>query len=322
MKRRAFITLLGGAAVAWPLTARAQEAHVPVVGVLRPNRQDVLETFAEPFRRYMKAIGWEEGRNIRFLFAWMGGRNERATELAGELIAQKVDLIITFGDPAIRAMQRATQAIPIVGMTDDMIGSGLAASLARPGGNTTGVSILASELDVKRLEILHEFVPQARRIAVLVDTTTISTRAQLVSAARNLGVELVPFEAQSPDEISRMLDAIATAKVAAVNVLASPLLNLARLQIIERMRVYRLPAIYQWPESGEDGALLAYGPRQVLCYRHVVSLVDKVLRGAKPADLPIEQPSKFELVVNLKTASALDMTISPALLLRADEVIE
>jgi putative tryptophan/tyrosine transport system substrate-binding protein len=322
MRRRDFITLLGGAAATWPLAARAQEAHVPVVGVLRPNRQDVLETFAEPFRRYMKAIGWEEGRNIRFLFAWMGGRNERATELAGELIAQKVDLIITFGDPAVRATQRATQAIPIVGMTDDMIGSGLAASLARPGGNTTGVSILASELDVKRLEILHEFVPQARRIAVLVDTTTISTRAQLASAARNLGVELVPFEAQSPDEISRMLDAIATAKVAAVNVLASPLLNLARLQIIERMRVYRLPAIYQWPESGEDGALLAYGPRQVLCYRHVVSLVDKVLRGAKPADLPIEQPSKFELVVNLKTASALDMTISPALLLRADEVIE
>jgi putative tryptophan/tyrosine transport system substrate-binding protein len=321
MRRRTFITLLGGAA-AWPLAARAQQPHVPVVGVLRPNRQDVLETFAEPFRRYMKAIGWEEGRNIRFLFAWMGGRNERATELAGELVAQKVDLIITFGDPAIRATQRATQAIPIVGMTDDMIGSGLAASLARPGGNTTGVSILASELDVKRLEILHEFVPQARRIAVLVDTTTISTRAQLASAARNLGVELVPFEAQSPDEISRMLDAIATAKVAAVNVLASPLLNLARLQIIERMRVYRLPAIYQWPESGEDGALLAYGPRQVLCYRHVVSLVDKVLRGAKPADLPIEQPSKFELMVNLKTASALDMTISPALLLRADEVIE
>jgi putative ABC transport system substrate-binding protein len=322
LKRREFITLLGGGAVAWPLTVRAQQPHVPVVGVLRPNRQDVLETFAEPFRRYMKAIGWEEGRNIRFLFAWMGGRNERATELAGELVAQKVDLIITFGDPAIRATQRATQAIPIVGMTDDMIGSGLAASLARPGGNTTGVSILASELDVKRLEILHEFVPQARRIAVLVDTTTISTRAQLASAARKLGVELVPFEAQSPDEISRMLDAIATAKVAAVNVLASPLLNLARLQIIERMRFYRLPAIYQWPESGEDGALLAYGPRQVLCYRHVVSLVDKVLRGAKPADLPIEQPSKFELVVNLKTASALDMTISPALLLRADEVIE
>jgi len=321
MKRREFITLLGSAAAAWPLAAGAQQP-MPVIGVLRPNSQHVVETFAEPFRRYMKAIGWEEGRNIRFLFAWTEGRSERAPALAGELVAQNVDLIITFGDPAVRAVQRATQAIPIVAMTDDMVGSGLVASLARPGGNTTGVSILASELDVKRLEILHEFIPQTRRIAVLIDTTTVATRAQLASAARALGVELVPFEAQTPDEISRMLDDIAAAKVDAVNVLASPLLNLARLQIIDRMRVYRLPAIYQWPETAEDGALLAYGPRQVLCYRHVVSLVDKVLRGAKPADLPIEQPSKYELVVNLKAASAIGMTIPPTLLLRADEVIE
>src|SRR5215475_1249183 len=204
IRRRQFITLLGGAAVAWPLAARAQP--VPVIGVLRPNRQHVVETFAEPFRRYMKAIGWEEGRNIRFLFAWTEGRNERAPALASELVAQNVDLIITFGDPAVRAVQHATQTIPIVAMTDDMVGSGLVASLARPGGNTTGVSILASELDVKRLEILHEFIPQARRIAVLIDTTTVATRAQLASAARELGVELVPFDAQSPDEVSRMLD--------------------------------------------------------------------------------------------------------------------
>jgi putative ABC transport system substrate-binding protein len=321
MKRRQFIALLGGAA-AWPFAARAEQPAMPRIGVLRPNRQHVVETFAEPFRRYMKAIGWEEGRNIRFLFAWTEGRNERAPVLAGELVAQNVDLIITFGDPAVRAVQRATQAIPIVAMTDDMVGSGLVASLARPGGNTTGVSILASELDVKRLEILHEFIPQARRIAVLIDTTTVATHAQLASAARDLGVEIVPLEAQTPDEISRMLDDIAAAKVDAVNVLASPLLNSARLQIIDRMRVYRLPAIYQWPESAEDGALLAYGPRQVLCYRHVVSLVDKVLRGAKPADPPIEQPSKYELVVNFKAASAIGMTIPPTLLLRADEVIE
>jgi len=325
IKRRNFITLLGAAAMPsllWPLAARAQQVRLPVVGVLRPNRKDVLETFAEPFRRYMKAIGWEEGRNIRFLFAWMEARGERAPVLAGELVAQNVDLIVTFGDPAIRAAQRATQAIPIVGMTDDMVGSGLAASLARPGGNTTGVSILASELDVKRLEVLHEFVPQARRIAVLADSTTISTSAQLASAARDLGVELVRFEVGSPDELARALDIIATAKVEAVNVLASPLLQVSRTQIIARMRDHRLPAIYQWPESVEDGGLLAYGPRQLLCYRHVISLVDKVLRGAKPADLPIEQPSKFELAVNLKTASALGMTIPPTLLLRADEVIE
>ena len=322
MRRREFITLLGGAAAAWPLAARAQQGRLPLVGVLRPNPKDITETFAQPFRRYMRAIGWEEGRNIRFLFVWAEGRSDRAPALAGELIAQNVDLIIAFGDPAIRAAQRATQAIPIVGMTDDMIGSGLAASMARPGGNTTGVSILASELDVKRLEILHEFVPQARRIAVLADPTTISTRAQLASGARDLGVELVQFEAQSPDEIGRALDAIAMAKVEAVNVLASPILNAARRLIIDRMHDAHLPAIYQWPETVEDGGLLSYGPRNLLCYRHVVSLVDKVLRGAKPADLPIEQPSKFELVVNLKTAGTLGMTIPPTLLLRADEVIE
>jgi putative tryptophan/tyrosine transport system substrate-binding protein len=318
--RRQFITLLGGAA-AWPLAARAQQGRLPVVGVLRPSTKDA-EPFAEPFRRYMKAIGWEEGRNIRFLFAWMEGRNERAPLLAGDFVAQNVDLIVTFGDPAIRAAQRATQSIPIVGMTDDMVGSGLVASLARPGGNTTGVSILAPELNVKRLELLHEFVPQARRIAVLADPSTISTHAQLTSAARDLGVELVLFEVQNPAQIGGPLDAIAAAKVEAVNVLASPQLYGARYLIIERLRNARLPAIYQFPEAAEEGGLLSYGPRLLLCFRHVVSLVDKVLRGAKPADLPIEQPTKFELVVNLKTASAIDMTIPATLLLRADEVIE
>jgi putative tryptophan/tyrosine transport system substrate-binding protein len=322
LRRREFVALLGGAAAAWPVGARAQQGRMPLVGVLRPNPKDIVESFAEPFRRYMKAIGWEEGRNIRFLFVWAEGHSERAPALIGELIAQNVDLIIPFGDPAIRAAQRATKTIPIVGMTDDMIGSGLAPSLARPGGNTTGVSILASELDVKRLEILHEFVPHARRIAVLADSTTISTRAQLTSAARDLDVELVRLEAGSPDELARALDAMSAAKVEAVNVLASPLLNAWRLQIIDRMRDARLPAIYQWPETAEDGGLIAYGPRNLLCYRHVVSLVDKVLHGAKPADLPIEQPSKYELAVNLKAASAIGLTISPTLLLRADEVIE
>jgi putative tryptophan/tyrosine transport system substrate-binding protein len=321
MNRREFIAGLGGVAT-WPLVARAQQGHLPLVGVLRPNPKDIVETFAEPFRRYMKAIGWEEGRNIRFLFVWADGHSERAPALARELVAQNVDLIMPFGDPAIRAAQNATNAIPIVGMTDDMVGSGLVASLARPGGNTTGVSILASELDVKRLEVLHEFIPQARRIAVLADTTTISTRAQLTSAALKLDVELVRFEVGSPGELARALDSIGAAKVEAVNVLASPLLNLSRLHIIDRMRDARLPAIYQWAETAEDGGLLAYGPRNLLCYRHVVSLVDKVLRGAKPADLPVEQPSKFDLVVNLTTASALGVTIPPTLLLRADEVIE
>ena len=323
MKRREFITLLGGAAVAsWSRVAGAQQDRLPLVGVLRPNPKDINETFAEPFAHYMKTVGWEEGRNIRFLFVWAEARSDRAPALARELVAQQADLIIPFGDPAIRAAQGATQTIPIVGMTDDMVGSGLAASLARPGGNTTGVSILASELDVKRLEILHEYVPQARRIAALADPTTISTRTRLASAARDLGLELVWFEAQSSDETSRALAAIAAAKVEAVNVLASPILNSFRRLTIDQMRDARLPTIYQWPETVEEGGLLGYGPRNLLCYRHLVSLVDKVLRGAKPADLPIEQPSKFELVVNLKTANAIGMTISPTPLLRADNVME
>jgi putative ABC transport system substrate-binding protein len=294
MRRREFIRLLGSAAAAaWPFAARAQ-ARMPVVGVLRFDSKDIAdEIFTKPFRSYMQAIGWEDGRNIRFLFVFTEGRNERASEFAGEFVAQNVDLVVTFGDPGIRAAQRATSIIPIVGMTDDMVGSGLAASLAHPGGNTTGVSILASELDVKRLEILHEFAPHARRIAALADPSTISTRVQLQNAARELGVELIRFEAQSAEDILRALDAIAAAKVEAVNVLASPLLYAASRSIIERMRDTRMPAVYQWPETADEGGLLGYGPRIQLCYRQMVTLIDKVLRGAKPADLPIEQPAKF-----------------------------
>ena len=305
--RREFITLVGGAA--WPLVAQAQQSRVPVIGVLRPNFPRVGETFAEPFRRYMKAIGWEDGHNARFLFVWAEGASDRAPELAGGLVAQKVDVIITFGDPFVRAAQRASETVPVVGMVDDMVGSGLVASLARPDGNTTGVSILASELDVKRLEILREFAPHAKRIAVLQDSTTVSTRAQLVRAAGALDLDLVWFETASLDDVDGALDAISGAGVQAVKVLASPLLNQVRLRIIDRMRDARLPAIYQWPETAEDGGLLACGPRTLLCYRHIVSLVDKILRGARPGDLPIEQPTKFELVVNLRTANAIGMTI-------------
>jgi len=169
MRRRDFIKATAAVTTAWPFAARAQQSAMPVVGILRPVSKE-SDQFQEPFRRYMRAIGWEDGRNVRFLFVWAEGQNERAPALAGELVSQNVDLIVAFGDPGSRAAQRASAAIPIVAMTDDMVGSGLAASLARPGGNTTGVSILASELDVKRLEVLHEFVPQARRIAVLART--------------------------------------------------------------------------------------------------------------------------------------------------------
>jgi putative tryptophan/tyrosine transport system substrate-binding protein len=320
--RREFIALLGGAATALLRTpaASAQElGRTYRIGGLsvQPRTARHWVAMFEELRR----AGFVEGQNLAAR-GWEL-RVEQFPEVAAELVRAKVDVILSAGDPATRAAQRATATIPILAVSDDLVGSGLVPSLAHHGGNTTGVSILAPELNVKRLEILHEFVPQARRIAVLADPSTISTRSELTSAARDLGVELVAFEAQSLAEIGRSLDAIAAAKVEAANVLASPQLYAARYLIIERMRDARLPAIYQFPEIAEEGGLLAYGPRFVGIFRDIVArqLVG-LLRGAKPADLPIEQPTKFELVVNLKTAKALGLDVPMPLQLRADEVIE
>jgi putative tryptophan/tyrosine transport system substrate-binding protein len=322
MKRREFITLLGGAAAAWPLAARAQEpGRTYRLGGLSIQPRTVPHNVAmfDELRR----AGFVEGHNLVVAGGGWDYRVEQFPEMAAKLVKAKVDVIVGIGDPAIRAAQTATTTIPILAAADDMVGSGLVPSLAYQGGNTTGMSILASELDAKRLEILHEFVPRARRIAVLTDPTTVSTRVQVLTAARDLGVEIVQFEAQTPDEIGRALDAITAAKFEAVNVLASPLLNLSRLQIIDRTRDARLPAIYQWPESVKDGGLLAYGPRIAQLYREILARqLVRLLQGAKPADLPIEQPTKFVLVINLKTAKALGIDVPPTLLARADEVIE
>jgi putative ABC transport system substrate-binding protein len=325
MRRRAFITLLGGAAasaVLWPLAAHAQEpGRTYRIGGL-VNIPRTASHFVALFDELRRA-GFVEGLNLVVAGRGWAFRSEQFPEMVAELVKAKVDVIVCAGDAAIRAAQQATTTIPIIAMTDDMVGSGLVPSLARPGGNTTGVSVLASELDVKRLEILHEFVPQARRIAVLADPTTISTSAQLASAARDLGVELVPLEARSPDEVGRALDAAAGAKVEALNVLASPLLFANRRIIIERAAALRLPAMYQWPEIAEDGGLFAYGPRFVQIWRQIFARqLIKLLRGAKPADLPVEQPTVFELVINLKTAQAIGLSVPPTFLNRADEVIE
>jgi putative ABC transport system substrate-binding protein len=327
MKRREFITLLCGAAAApsvlWPLAARAQQERIPVIGILRVNPENINETFAEPFRRYMKALGWDEGRNIRYQFVWADGQIERIPALAQELVDGNVDLLITFGKPSAAAVERASSTIPIVSMTDDMIASGMASDLRRMRfNNMTGVSILSAELDVKRLELLHEFVPRAKRVGILVDPNVAPRLPDLKDAARTMGVEPVFFDARSRDEVANVLDAMIGAGIEVVNVLASPALYTARDLMFPKFEQARLPAIYQWPEAAEEGGFLAYGPRQLLAFRHVASLADKVLRGARPTDLPIEQPSKFELVLNLKAANGLGLTFSPQLLLRADEVIE
>jgi ABC-type uncharacterized transport system substrate-binding protein len=322
MRRREVITLLGGAAVVWPLAARGQQPAMPVVGILRFNPENVAETFVGPFRQYMKELGWDEGRNVRYRIVWAGGHADRLASLAAELVAHNVNALVGFGNPVIEALRRATTTIPVVGLSDDLVRGGLADSMARPGGNTTGISILGAELDAKRLELLHVFVPRMRRAGMLIDPTTTPSRRQVEAAAKALGIDAAFFNATNPDEIMRAFDGMIAAKVDAVNVLASPIFHAAHAIIIERANRALLPAVYQWPENAAEGGFLAYGPRLLYCYRLMVGLLDKVLRGAKPADIPIEQPTKFEFILNLKTAKALGLDVPPTLLARADEVIE
>jgi putative ABC transport system substrate-binding protein len=316
MRRRELFLLLGGAVTA-ARVLHAQQKEIRVIGLLAPNPK-VFATLT--MERDLAEFGWEAERNLRLVVRTSAGTNETLPALAADLIAQNVDLIFTAGDRATIAAQRASTSIPIVGVCDDMVGSHLVESMARPGGNTTGMSIFASELDVKRLQLLHELVPQATRIGILADPTTISTRPQLEAVAPMLRVELTIALAANPAEIGAALDHLAG--LDAVNVLASPILDDARDLIINGLNQVRLPAIYQWPELAELGGLAGYGPRLTGVLRDAIRIVDKILRGARPSDIPVEQPTRFELVVNLKTAKALGLTIPPSILARADEVIE
>ncbi len=321
MRRREFMALLAGAVALRPAMVVAQQQRAPMIGVLRVGWPD-SELFADPFRSDMAALGWQEGRNVEYVFRWAEGQNERLPDLAEELVARKADVIVTFGDLATRAVQAKTKGVPIVTIADDLLRSGLVASAARPGGNTTGVSILASELDAKRLELLHEAVPAARRMAVLIDPSVNPARHAIETTARQLGLEIMFVEAQTKEELRSAIGLIERAQVGAVNVTASPFLNNLRHQLISAFARARLPAIYQWPETAHEGGFMSYGPRVRTTYGHIAPLVDKLLKGAKPGDLPIEQPTKFELVINLKTAKALGLDVPSTFLANADEVIE
>src|SRR5215831_19065019 len=270
MDRRTFIAAVGGGLLTAPLATEAQQGRVPVIGVIRSGSK-ANDGFPARLERDMQGLGWEDGRNIRYIFVWADGRGDRFPALAADLVARPVDVIFVLGDPEIRAAQRATSTIPIVGLADDMVGSGFAASLARPGGNITGMSILAGELDAKRLALLHELVPSARAIGVLADPSTVATGPQVEKAARDLGIDLVTRPAKNREEIGRALDAMIAARVGAVNVLASPVLDRLRGLIIDRVRQARLPAIYQWPETARDGGLVSYGPGQALAYQQMAS---------------------------------------------------
>ena len=319
MRRREFVKYAGAAAAAWPMPGHAQQKGMRVIGLLAPNPK-VFATLT--LERDLAEFEWEAGRNLRLIVRTSTGTNETLPALAADLVAQNVDLIFTAGDQATIAAQRASTSVPIVAITDDMVGSHLVESMARPGGNTTGISIFASELDVKRLQLLHELVPKAARIGILADPTTISTRPQLEAAAPALGVELIIALAANPEEIGGALDRLKGAGLGAVNVLASPILDDARDLIIDGLNRAHLPAIYQWPELAELGGLAGYGPRLAGVIRDAIRIVDKILRGARPINIPVEQPTRFEFVINLKTAKTLELDIPATLLARADGIIE
>jgi putative ABC transport system substrate-binding protein len=276
-------------------------------------------------RERLAQKGFIEGQNLWIDGAGYGLASRQFEEHAAELVKARVDVIVAGGDAAVLAAQRATIQIPILALTDDMLGQGFVHSLARPDRNITGVAILASELDSKRQEILIEAAPSARRIAALVDSTITSPRhlRKLEDEARARGIALSMHQVAGPADIPAALDAAAEAGAGAINVLASALFFNNRKMIFDRISTHRLPAIYQWPEMAHEGGLIGYGPSIVQLYRDVQSRqLLRLLSGAKPADLPVEQPTTFVLVVNLKTAKAFRLTVPSSLLARADEVIE
>jgi putative ABC transport system substrate-binding protein len=323
MRRREFIGLVGGAAVAWPLAARAQESgRIYPLGMITgaPRASPRIVAFFDE----LKVLGFVEGQNLKIVAGGFDLRQDQFAKVAATVASQTPDVVFCVDDTASRAVQEVTPATPIVAISGDLVAAGLVHSLARPGGNVTGVSILAPELNGKRQEILMEAVPGARRMAALSDPTfTPAGQVQtLQNAARARGVELMIFTAAAPDEIFPAIDKAKTSGAAALNVLSAPLFSFNRRIVIERAAAQRLPAIYEFPEIAEDGGLIGYGPRLTSIYRQVARLLVKVLRGAKPEHLPAEQPTKFELVINLKTAKALGIDIPPTLLALADEVIE
>jgi putative tryptophan/tyrosine transport system substrate-binding protein len=322
MRRRVFITLLSGAALA-PLAASAQEPgrtyHLGILNVSPPEAPHIVAFFDE-----LRLSGFIVGQNLNVVAGGFGLRDEQLPETAATIVKSAPDAIVSAGVLFTRAAQEATKVVPILAASDDMVGEGLVLSLAHPGGNTTGVSLLAPELDGKRQDILMEAVPGARRMAALADPNVAAPQhlQALKDAARARGVELSVFSARTPEEIAPAINEAKASGASALNVLATPLFFWNRRVVIERAAGLSLPAMYQWPETAEEGGLAGYGPRINQWYRQLARLLVKVLRGAKPADLPVEQPTRFELVINLQTAKAIGIDVPAGLVLRADKVIE
>jgi putative tryptophan/tyrosine transport system substrate-binding protein len=328
MRRRELITLIGGAIIPCAFSAIAQEAgRTYRIGMLFPFPRDTREGLEAitAFSDALRKEGFIEGQNLAIDYRAWAPHLDQTSVYAAELVNGRPDVFAVGGPVALRAAQQATKTIPMLAITDDMVGEGVVSSMARPTGNTTGVSILAPELDGKRQEILIEAVPGLSRIAALADsnTTTVARLNVLQDAARARNTELSIQHIAKSEEITAAIEMAKASGAAALNVLASPMLYSNRHLILEHVAAQRLPAMYQWPETAEEGGFAAYGPRftQIMSELYARQMI-KLFRGAKIADIPVEQPTKFELVINLKTADAVGVAVPAGLVARADKVLQ
>lgn len=322
MERRAFIALIGGAIV-WPLPARAQPSgKLPTIGFLFADAATFTPWIAAFIER-SNALGWIDGRTVAFEYRWSNGP-ERDAEIAAEFVQLPVEVILTDG-PSVSTVKRATSAIPIVfALASDPVGGGLVASLAHPGGNVTGLSLQSTDLAGKRMALLREVIPRLRRMAVMIDVGFAQSALELReahAAARIFGIEIVPLEIRRAEDIAPAFAAV-SGSAEALYVVGSALVDTNRARIIKLATDARLPTLFSNLDHVKAGALMSYGANFPDLFRRSADLVDKILRGAKPADLPVEQPTKFDLALNLKTAKALGLRLPATLLATADEVIE
>ena len=327
MRRREFIAIFGGAAAAWPLAAQAQEpGRVYRLGFMIPSPRQAPATIA--FFDELRRNGFIEGQNLAVIPDGFDADYERLAELAPALVKAAPDAIIVGPARSLLALQSITHAIPLIGMSEDMVAEGVVPSFARPGSNITGISLLSPELDGKRQEILMEAIPGARRIAAMADSNATPEYhlKALEHAARSRGVELSVFPVGRPEEIVSAIDAAKASGAEALNFLATPLFSVPGSQsnriVLDRVAAVRLPSIFQFPETAEAGALAGYGPRITDLYRQRARITVQVLRGTKPGDIPVQQPDRFELVINLRAAKAIGVEVPAALVARADKIIE
>jgi putative ABC transport system substrate-binding protein len=325
MRRREFISLLGGAAAAWPFSVRAQPVELRTVGFLGATTPSAQQKWTDAFVQRLRELNWIEGRSITIEYRWADGRTDHAAEIFADFVRRKVDIIVTHPTPLALAAKRATSHIPIVfAVAGDPVGTGLVTSLARPGGNVTGLSLQITDTVSKRIELLREVVPGLRRLATMANTgnpIAVLEMRDVQAVAATLGLEIVSLDVRRAEDIAPAFEAL-EGRAEALYVGTDPLVNTQRLRINTLALKARLPSVCGFPEFVEAGGLISFGANFPALFRRAAELVDKILRGARPADIPVEQSTKFDLVINLKTAKALGLEVPPTMLARADEVIE